>query len=132
MKRNRKISKKMSVNTTITTHVGAILAFLFIMVILNLLASSSCQQLSKSIGESKRELARLESDCNREETNWAAMKTPEKVLAALRGHGLQMNPPRAEQNVHLAANGKLYPGQYSVAMARRRNGGTAAQYKKER
>lgn len=132
MKKNRKISKKMSVNAAITTHLGAVLAFLFIMVILNLLASSSCQQLSKSIGECKKELARLESDRNREMTNWESMKTTEKVEAALLKHGLAMRPPRAEQNVHLGTNGKPYLGQYSVKMAQRRNGGTAASYKEGR
>jgi len=132
MKRNRKISKKMSVNAAIATHFGAVLAFFFIMVILNLLASSSCQQLSKSIGECRKTLARLEGDRNREMTNWESMKTPEKVAAALRGHGLAMNPPRAEQNVHLDASGRLYPGQYSVSMAQRRNGGTSARVKRGR
>ncbi len=132
MKRNRKISKRMSVTAAVATHFGAVIAFLFVMVILNLLASSSCQQLSKSIGECKREYARLERERNREMTNWEAMKTTDKVEAALLRHGLAMRPPRAEQNVHLGANGKPYPGQYSVSAAQRRRGGTAARYKKGR
>lgn len=122
----------MSVNTAVATHLGAIIVFLFVMAILNFLASSSCQQLSKSIGESKKELARLESECNREMTNWESMKTTEKIEAALLRHGLAMRPPRAEQNVHLDVSGKLYLGQYSVKAARRRNAGSSAQYRKGR
>ena len=120
MKKNRRVNKKMSVNTEIATHLGALIAFLFVMVILNLLASSSCQQMMKRIGESEKELARLEDSRNRESTRWEEMKTPEKVAAALLRHGLAMKPPRAEQNVHMNANGVPYAGQLSVARAKAR------------
>lgn len=120
MKKNRRVNKKMSVNTEIATHLGAVIAFLFVMVIVNLLASSSCQQLMKRIGEQEKELARLEDSCNRESTRWEEMKTPEKVEAALLRHGLAMRPPRAEQNVHMNANGVPYAGQLSVARAKTR------------
>lgn len=120
MKRNRRVSKKMNVNTAIATHLGAVIAFLFVMVILNLLASSSCQQMRNRIGEAEKELARLEDSRNRESTRWEEMKTPEKVAAALLRHGLAMKPPRAEQNVHMNANGTPYAGQLSVARAKAR------------
>lgn len=120
MKKNRRVNKKMSVNTEIATHLGAVIAFLFVMVIMNLLASSSCQQLMKRIGEEEKELARLEDSRNRESTRWEEMKTPEKVEAALLRHGLAMRPPRPEQNVHMKADGTPYAGQLSVARAKAR------------
>jgi len=128
MKKNRKVSKRMSVNAAIVTHFGAVLAVLFVMVILNVLASSSCQHLMKTIGQCEKELARLEDARNREATRWAAMKTPEKVAQALLRNGLTMRPPRAEQNIHMQADGTPYKGQYAVAALRRRNGGTSAEY----
>ena len=51
MKKNRKIPKKMSVVASNTMHFGAIIVILSVMVILNLLAGSSCSQLMKTIGE---------------------------------------------------------------------------------
>ena len=128
MKKNRKVNKKMNANTAVATHVGAIIAFLFAMVILNLLASSSCQQLSKSIGEG----ARLEDTRNREAMRWEQMKTPDKVESALLRHGLSMRPPKASQNVHMSVDGQPCPGQYSVNTLRQRNAGKAVRYKKAR
>ena len=132
MKKNRKVNKKMNANTAVATHVGAIIACLFAMVILNLLASSSCQQLSKSIGEGERELARLEDTRNREAMRWEQMKTPDKVESALLRHGLSMRPPKASQNVHMSVDGQPCPGQYSVNTLRQRNAGKAVRYKKAR
>jgi len=126
MKKNRRVNKKMSVNTLIATHFGSVLIVLFIMVVLNLLASSSCQQIMKSIGENERELKRLEDVCNRASTCWEEMKTPEKIGAALLRHGLAMRPPRPSQNVFMKEDGTPYPGQHSVAMARKRAKGTSA------
>lgn len=114
-RKNRKMNKKMSVNFQVGTHVGAVIAFLFLMVILNMLASSSCQQLLKRIGSQERELVRLEDARTREAMRWEEMKTPEKVEAALLRHGLSMRAPRPEQNVLMKANGQPYPGQLSVA-----------------
>lgn len=131
MKRNRKISKKMNVNVMVATHMGSVLLAVFVMVIVNLLASSSCQQLSKSIGENEKALSRLEDTYNRETTRWEAMKTTDKIEAALLRRGLSMKPPHARQNVIMRADGRL-GSQYSVAVANRRNGGRAAQYKQGR
>lgn len=114
-RRNRKINKKLSVNVVVGTHLGAVIAFLFLMVILNLLASSSCQQLMKRIGAQERELVRLEDARNREAMRWEELKTTDKVEAALLKHGLSMRAPRPEQNVLMKSNGQPYPGQLSVA-----------------
>lgn len=120
MKKNKRIDKKMSVNTEIATHFGAIITVFFIMVIVNVLFSSNCQQMMKRIGESEKELARLEDARNRELTRWEEMKTPDKISAALLRHGLSMKPPRPEQNVKLTSDGKPHPGQISVAAAEKR------------
>lgn len=114
-RKNRKINKKMSVNTAVATHFGAVIAFAFIMVIMNVLASSSCQQILKRIGAEERELAKLEDSRSREATRWEEMKTPERVETALLRHGLAMRAPRPEQNVQMNMNGQPYPGQISVA-----------------
>ena len=119
-RKNKRVNKKMSVNIQVGTHFGAIIAFLFVMVILNVLSSSSCQQLMKRIGEQEKELARLEDARNREATRWEQMKTPYKVEQALVRHGLAMKPPRVDQNVHIGQNGQLYPGQLAVARAKER------------
>ena len=122
MRRNRKVPKKMSVVATNTMRFGAILVFFFVMVILNLLSSSSCTQLMKTKGEFERELAKLEDARMRESTRWEEMKTPERVEAALLRHGLSMRVPRPEQNVQMKGDGAPYPGQLSVARAKQRNG----------
>ncbi len=126
MRRNRKISKRMSVVATNTMRFGAILVFLFLMVILNLLSSSSCTQLMKTKGDLERELVRLEDARMRESTRWEEMKTPERVELALVRHGLSMRVPRPEQSVQMKADGRPYPGQLSLVRARQRNGLEAA------
>lgn len=120
MAKNRRIPKRKSVVMTNTMRVGAVLGMLFVMSIINLLASSSCQQLLKAIGEDERELARLEDARQREASRWEEMKTPEKIERALLRHGLSMRAARADQEVHMKANGEPYPGQISVAKARQR------------
>ena len=74
MRRNRKRSKKMSVMASRSMHIGAVLVMFFVMVILNLLASSSCTQIMKSIGEKERTLAKLEDERMRESARWDAVQ----------------------------------------------------------
>ena len=120
MRRNRKIPKKMSVVATNTMRFGAIIVFFFVMVILNLLSSSSCTQLLKTKGELEREIAKLDDARMRESTRWEEMKTPEKVEVALLRHGLAMKLPRADQTVRLKCDGTPRPGQLSLAKAKMR------------
>ena len=112
----------MSVVATNTMRFGAIIVFFFVMVILNLLSSSSCTQLLKTKGELEREIAKLEDARMREATRWEEMKTPEKVEVALLRHGLAMKLPRAEQTVRLMPDGTPRPGQLSLAKAKMRGG----------
>ena len=120
MKRNRKVSRKMSVVATNTMRFGAIIVFFFVMVILNLLSASSCTQLLKTKGQLELELAKLEDSRMRESTRWEEMKTPERIESALIRHGLSMRPPRPEQTVRMRSDGTPYAGQLSLAKARQR------------
>ena len=51
MRKNRRVTKKMSVVATNSMRFGAIIVFFVIMVILNILSSNSCTQLLKQKGE---------------------------------------------------------------------------------
>jgi len=134
MRRNRKIPKKMSVVATNTMRFGAIIVFFFVMVILNLLSSSSCNQLLKTKGSLERELVKLEDAWMRESTRWEEMKTPERVEAALMRRGLLMHLPKPEQTVQMRANGTPYVGQLSITRARQRGAMTPerTQYRRKR
>ena len=126
MRRNRKIPKKMSVVATNTMRFGAVIAFLFVMVILNLLASSSCTQLMKAKGEKEKELAALGEAMDRESTRWEEMKTPERLETALLRHGLSMKLPRPDQNVRMRPDGTPFPGQMSLARTKQKLGAVAS------
>ena len=128
MRKNRKMTKKMSVVATNSMRFGAIVVVCFVMVILNILSSSSCTQLSKAKGAKERELAQLEKTRLQESTRWEEMMSPERLEVALLRHGLKMSTPRPDQFVRLKPNGLPYPGQPSVAKARQRAKRTTASY----
>jgi hypothetical protein len=87
-----------------------------------MLASSSCTQLSKTISEKERQLAKLENDQKREQERWDEMKTPERLEAALLKHGLAMRYSKPEaQVVRMDKSGRPYSGQASVARATERS-----------
>ena len=119
MKRNRRRSKKMSVMASRSMHIGAVMVMFFVMVILNLLASSSCNQMMKSIGEKEKTLAKLEDERARESARWDAMKTTDNIDRALLRFGLSMKYARAEQIVRMDSAGRPKPGQLAVARARK-------------
>ena len=75
MRRNRKMPKKMSVMAGRSVQIGALIITGFAMVILNMLASSSCKQLSKTISEKERQLAKLENDQKREQERKESIMT---------------------------------------------------------
>lgn len=125
MKKNRIVSKKMSVVTGVTVRFAAILAALFIMVVLHLLAATSCQNLQKAIGEKERQLVRLEDERVRESARWEEMKTTEQLEQMLAKHGLKMRYSKSDQVVRMSSNGVPQPGQRSVAKARMRGVNTA-------
>lgn len=117
MRKNRKVSKKMSRAASRSMHVGAVILMLFVMAVMNILASSSCTQYMKTIGEKRKQLDSLEKDCERECANWARMKTPDNLKAALDSHGLNMRLPREDHIIRMKANGTPYE---SVALNRAR------------
>ena len=132
MRKNRRIPKKMSVVASNTMHFGALIVVFSVMVIVNLLASSSCSQLMKAIGEKERQLVKLEDAKARESTRWEEMITPERVKTALRSHGLLMDVAQSHQWVHMRSDGPPVPGQLSVARARQRSMEQTARYRRSR
>ena len=130
MAKNRKISKKMSVHAANTVRFGGIILALGVMIIVNVLSSSSCDQLVNENGRKASELAKLDASYQRESTRWEEMKTPENIDRALVRHGLKMAPPRAHQWIRLNANGVPCPNQLALTRLRQRSGtATTACYK---
>jgi len=120
MRKNRKRSNKMSVTASRSMHFGAVIVMLFVMVIVNLLASSRCDQMMKTLGEKENLLAKLGKDCERECGRWEQINTPDNLDRILPRLGMSMKYPRAEQIVHMDEDGKVVRGQISVARAQRR------------
>ena len=129
-KKNRRVTKRMSMAAQNTMRFGSIIIVLAVMVILNVLSSSSYKQLIKQKGELERTIKKLDNSIVQESTRWAQMTTPDRIEMALLRHGMRMNLPRADQNVRLRADGTPQPGQLSVKLAAQRKGGAlnAAQY----
>ena len=121
MKRNKKMSKKMSVMATNTMRFGAIILSFFVMVIFYILSSQSCTQLQNQKGAKEREIVKLEEALLRASTSWEQMTTPDKLERALLQHGLAMKTPRPDQIVRMMENGTPRPGQISLAKAKSRN-----------
>ena len=117
MRKNRRVSVKMSVMAQRSAYVAAIIIALFATVVVNLLVKSSCSQLSRSIGLKEKELAKLQDEFKRESARWAAMQTPERLEKALVQHNLPMLYAKASQTIRMRPDGKPYPNQISVAKA---------------
>ena len=111
-------------------YVGVVIVMLFVMVIINQLTASSCDQLMRSIGEKEKTLARLEESRQRELSRWEEMTTPDRLEHSLMKHGLSMHSAKPAQNVRMRADGRPYPGQFALtqaeARANRRNSARAA------
>jgi hypothetical protein len=58
-----------------TMHIGAIMITFFAMVVLNLMASTSCSQLSKSIADKENVLKHKRIELNRDVVRWEASKS---------------------------------------------------------
>jgi len=128
MRRNRKVSKRMSRISVHTMHIGAVMLMLFVMVILNLLASSSCNQLIKIVDQKEKTLQSCDAELERTSSKWDAMRSSDNLDRALVKWGLSMHSPSANQIIRIDASGHPYPGQTSVALLRQRvQGGYSAQ-----
>jgi hypothetical protein len=120
MRKNKKITKKRSVAMTNTMHFGAVIVILSAVVILNILASSSCQQIQKSIGKKEKSIAAYDDEIRRAQTRWESTKSNHNVERALRKHGLLMNLVKPHQHVRVKKDGTLLPNQASVRQANER------------
>ena len=110
----------MSVVASRTMYAGAVIVMFFAMVILNLLASSSCTQLMKSIGDKEKLLGKLEESYQRESAKWDEMITPERLEHHLVKHGLSMHYAKPAQTIRMRHDGTPYPGQLSLVKAEAR------------
>lgn len=133
MKRNSKRTKKMSVVASGSMSLGIVIFALFVMVIVNLLASSNCDQLQKTIGEKEKKLAKLEDDRRRASAAWDEMKSSANLDSMLPKHGLAMHYPSANQIVRMNKSGRPLPGQLSlVRMDKSRKSCMTANYTSRR
>ena len=64
-RRNRKMSQKMSVTIGRTVQIGAVMVMAFAVVLLNMLANSSCKHLEKRLEEKKLVIKALEDEKER-------------------------------------------------------------------
>ncbi len=129
MAKNRKISKKMSVNASNTMRIGGLIMAGVLVAVINVLSSLNCDQLMSEKGSKERELAKLEETYCRQSTRWEEMKTPEQIERALFKHGLKMAVPRADQCIRLKENGAPYPNQLALTRLRQHAAvGSTARY----
>ena len=120
MGRNRIVSKRMSRISVHTMHIGAIMIMFFAMVVLNLMASSTCSQLSKSIADKENILKQKRVELNRNIVRWEAAKSSSNLERALVKRGMAMYYPKPSQIVRMDESGKVLPSQASVAVLQRK------------
>ena len=113
MRRNKKLTKRYSSLYTYTACAAVFLMTLLVVTMTYYFVDSKCTQLSQSIGRERNRLAQLEKERQRELARWAQMTTG--LDDALRRHGLAMTLARQDQIVRIGADGKVVPGQISVA-----------------
>lgn len=124
MGRNKKTSKRMSALATNTLRTAAALGALFAVAILDMLASSSCNQLVKRADAAEKKLQRRVADLESAQARWDAVRSSGNLDRALVKWGLDMRLPAATQIVRMDAKGAPLPGQMSVALVRQRNADT--------
>lgn len=120
MRKNKKISKRMSRITVNMMHLGAIMLTFFVMVVLNLMASSSCSQLTKIIADKEKQLADSKVELSKNIVRWDSVKSSVNLERALVVRGMSMNYPKSNQIVRMDERGRVIPSQNSVAVLRRK------------
>lgn len=120
MRKNKKISKRMSRLTVNMMHLGAIMLTFFVMVVLNLMASSSCSQLTKIIADKDKQLADSKVELSKNIVRWDSVKSSVNLERALVVRGMSMNYPKSNQIVRMDERGRVIPSQNSVAVLRRK------------
>lgn len=127
MRQNRKVSRKRSVIGMHVMHLGGVLLIAVGLLILNMLAESTCGQLRESIGRKDRLLQARQAELDRAKARWEATKSTDNLDRALGRRGLMMNFAKANQIIKIDGNtGKFVPGQRSVALAHQRRDRLAA------
>ena len=127
MKKNRRVSKRMTVVAVRSTHIAVVMVMAVAMVIMNLMATSKCTQLMKSIGEKRNRLSLLQKSYDRESALWEQMLTNANLERTLFKRGLAMYLPKPGQVVRIRErDGVVLPGQHAVAAAERRSGLSSA------
>ena len=108
--------------------VGGVILLLFLMVIFNLMGTSQCSQLMKSINDKERQLVMCKAELERSVAQWESAKASGNLERALLKRGMAMNYPNPRQIIRMDG-GKPLPGQTSVALLQRRaNAFRTAQY----
>ncbi len=121
MRQNRKVSRRRSFVGQNVMRVGGLLLLFVGLIIVNMLAESTCGQLMKSIGKKDRLIQARQAEYNRAKARWEATKSTDNLDRALGRRGLMMNFAKANQIVRVnGETGQLMPGQRSVALARER------------
>ena len=120
MKKNRKTSKRMSRLVSNTFRAGAAIAALFAVSLLDMFASSSCNQLVKTADAREKILQRRRADLENAQAKWDAKRSSGNLDRTLIKHGISMRHPSPAQIIRMDALGRPVPGQMSLALARQR------------
>lgn len=118
--KNKKINKHHSRFTATMSGVAMLIVTAFFALMVYWSVDSQCTAISREIGKCEKELAALDSEYGREMARWNEMQTPENLAEKIIRFGLRMQNPKADQVVHIGANGRPEPGQIAVARARAR------------
>lgn len=125
MRKNRKVSKRMSRLSVHTMHIGVVLITFFAVIVLNLVAGSSCSRLRTAIAENEKVLAQVKAERDRNILRWEEAKASKNLDLALVRRGMAMRRPELSQIVRMDGDGHVLPSQTSVAILQRRKEGRA-------
>jgi hypothetical protein len=117
-KRNRRKNIKRKSRISWPPIAGAIMMLATLALCYSLIADNN-KDLIRQIREQQSELDRLHKEYIREEVRWNAMKSAEKLDAAMDEHAIRMELPRPDQVVRMDSDGVPFKNQASVAYLRK-------------
>lgn len=120
MKRNRKVSRRRSVVGMHVRHFVAVMLMFAVMVVLNLLVSSSCGQLMKSIGEKDRLIKARQDELDSSKSIWRRTTSTDNLAIALHRRGIEMSSPQSDYVIHIDSHGNVDAKERSVVLVRER------------
>ena len=118
-RRNRKVNKH-SRFTVNTAGVVALLVTGFAMVMVYCVLGMRCTSIAQELEAAEKSYKQLSKECERVSARWTEMMAVDRLQEKLTRFGLEMNLPRADQQVRMNAAGRPLPGQIAVARARER------------